>query len=87
MLQVIRSRRAISVLSCASVISASFALAACNRTDQVITGSIPTDYRDRHPIRLTEAEHAIQLLIGSGNRRPDGRPARTSLDDGKHVAC
>jgi pilus assembly protein CpaD len=66
MLQVIRSRRAISVLSCASVISASFALAACNRTDHVITGSIPTDYRDRHPIRLTEAEHAIQLLIGSG---------------------
>jgi pilus assembly protein CpaD len=66
MLQVIRSRRAISVLSCAGVITASFALAACNRTDQVITGSIPTDYRERHPIRLTEAEHEILLLIGSG---------------------
>jgi type IV pilus biogenesis protein CpaD/CtpE len=65
MFQVIRSRRAISVLSCASVISASFVLAACIRNDQGVTGSIPTDDRERHPIRMTEAEHAIQLLIGS----------------------
>lgn len=37
----------------------------CN-TDRTITGSIPHDYRDRHPIGITEGTHEIQLLIGSG---------------------
>ena len=66
MLEFTRSRRGFSVLSSAVLITASFAVAACNRTDHVVTGTIPLDYRERHPIRLTEAEHAIQLLIGSG---------------------
>ena len=66
MLEFTRSRRGFSAVSCAVLITTSFVLAACNRTDQIVTGSIPTDYRERHPIRLTEAEHAIQLLIGSG---------------------
>lgn len=50
------------------VLAATILVAACNtdRTDRLITGSIPHDYRERHPIRLTEAEHAIQLMIGSG---------------------
>lgn len=66
MLEFTRSRRGFSVLPSAILITASFVLAACNRTDPVVTGSIPMDYRERHPIRLTEAEHAIQLLVGSG---------------------
>jgi pilus assembly protein CpaD len=66
MLEFTRSRHGFSIVSCAVLITGSFVLAACNRTDQIVTGSIPTDYRERHPIRLTEAEHAIQLLIGSG---------------------
>jgi pilus assembly protein CpaD len=42
-------------------------VSGCN-TDQMTTGSAyPFDYRARHPIQLTEGEHAIQLLIGSGN--------------------
>jgi pilus assembly protein CpaD len=66
MLEVTRSRRGFSAISCAILFAASLSLTACNRTDHVITGSVPVDYRERHPIRLTEAVHAVQLLIGSG---------------------
>jgi pilus assembly protein CpaD len=37
----------------------------CN-TDRMTTASIPVEYRERHPIHLTEGEQAIQLLIGTG---------------------
>ena len=37
----------------------------CN-TDRMTTASIPVEYRERHPIQLTEGEQAIQLLIGTG---------------------
>jgi len=50
------------------VLAITVLVAACN-TDRTVTGSIgaiPHDYRERHPIRITEAEHDIQLLIGSG---------------------
>ena len=40
--------------------------AGCN-TDRTVTGSFPRDYAERHPIRLTEGEHSIQLLVGSGH--------------------
>lgn len=66
MLKFTRSRRGFSVLSSALLITASFAVAACNRTDHVVTGSVPLEYHERHPIRLVEAEHSVQLLIGSG---------------------
>ena len=43
------------------------AVAACNKTPQyAVTGSIPSDYRERHPIRLTENDHTVHLLIGTG---------------------
>jgi pilus assembly protein CpaD len=38
----------------------------CN-TDRTVTGSFSRDYTDRHPIRLTEGERSIQLLVGSGH--------------------
>ncbi|MCC6947469.1 MAG: CpaD family pilus assembly protein [Bradyrhizobiaceae bacterium] len=41
-------------------------VAACNTDRTIVTGSVPLDYRERHPIRITEAEHDIQLLVGSG---------------------
>jgi pilus assembly protein CpaD len=36
------------------------------QTDSEVTGSFPVEYAERHPIRLTEGQHAIQLLIGAG---------------------
>jgi pilus assembly protein CpaD len=67
MQKVSESRRAFNMVACAVLVTSSLLLAACNRTDDyVVTGTIPADYRERHPIRLTEGEHAIQLLVGSG---------------------
>jgi pilus assembly protein CpaD len=41
-------------------------LAGC-QSDQIdYTGSVPTDYRDRHPIRLADKERTLQILVGSG---------------------
>jgi pilus assembly protein CpaD len=42
-------------------------LAGC-QTERPIdyTGSVPTDYRDRHPIRLADKERTLQILVGSG---------------------
>jgi len=41
-------------------------LAGC-QTEQIdYTGSVPTDYRDRHPIRLADKERTLQILVGSG---------------------
>jgi pilus assembly protein CpaD len=48
------------------VLAVTVAVAACNTDRTLVTGSIPHDYRERHPIRIVEAEHDIQLLIGSG---------------------
>ncbi|MDR3469159.1 MAG: CpaD family pilus assembly protein [Xanthobacteraceae bacterium] len=42
------------------------ALAGCNETTQDVVGSIPTDYRLRHPIVIEEANRATELFIGSG---------------------
>jgi len=41
-------------------------LAGC-QSDQIdYTGSVPTDYRERHPIRLADKERTLQILVGSG---------------------
>jgi pilus assembly protein CpaD len=39
---------------------------ACN-TDQQVAAvpDVPTDYRLRHPITITEAEHTIEIFVGS----------------------
>ena len=36
--------------------------------DRSATGSIPDDYRTRHPIVLTESQHTIDLAVASGDR-------------------
>ncbi|MEA2938526.1 MAG: pilus assembly protein CpaD [Alphaproteobacteria bacterium] len=49
--------RSLAVAGCAAL------LAACTTANQV-TGSMPSDYRQRHPIVLQEAPRAVDLLIG-----------------------
>jgi pilus assembly protein CpaD len=41
-------------------------LCACN-TDQQVTGvpDVPVDYRQRHPITLTEANHTLEIFVGA----------------------
>ncbi|WP_371742536.1 CpaD family pilus assembly protein [Ensifer sp. ENS09] len=44
-------------------------LAGCGTRDNLATGSIPDDYRTRHPIVLAEGERVIDIPIASGDRR------------------
>lgn len=42
-------------------------LAGCNTTTaRDTTGSVPADYRARHPIALTEGKKSLALFVGSG---------------------
>jgi pilus assembly protein CpaD len=52
--------RAVFAIGCAAFVC------GCN-TDQQITGApaVPTDYRLRHPITITEKERTFQLFIGA----------------------
>ncbi|MBM3089768.1 pilus assembly protein CpaD [Ensifer sp. T173] len=44
-------------------------LVGCGTKDNLSTGSIPDDYRTRHPIVLAEGERTIDIPIASGDRR------------------
>ncbi len=42
------------------------ALGACTHTDEVLTASIPNDYRLRHPIAIEEANTSLVVFVGRG---------------------
>lgn len=44
---------------------AAMVVAGC-QTDRIVTGTVPADYRDRHPIQINEGIRSVQLFIGSG---------------------
>jgi pilus assembly protein CpaD len=51
----------------ALLVGVALALGACNHTRaQDVTGSIPDDYRLRHPIAIQEADHSINIFVGNG---------------------
>src|SRR5690606_26774393 len=50
----------------AAIALVAFALAGCNLNSRETTGSIPTDYRLRHPISIKEGPRSLELLIGGG---------------------
>jgi pilus assembly protein CpaD len=55
--------RAFRLLSALVVVSA--ALGACNNTSgEVVTASVPDDYRLRHPITIQEANRSIVIFVG-----------------------
>jgi pilus assembly protein CpaD len=48
-----------------ALLGASAALGACTHTDQdTVTGSIPIDYRARHPIVIQEANRTTEVFVG-----------------------
>ncbi len=56
-----------SLRAAAALLGASAALGACTHTSQdTVTGSIPTDYRQRHPIVIQEANRATEVFVGRG---------------------
>ncbi|WP_026616688.1 CpaD family pilus assembly protein [Ensifer aridi] len=44
-------------------------LAGCANKDKLATGSIPDDYRTRHPIVIAEGERTIDIPVASGDTR------------------
>ncbi|MES2750508.1 MAG: CpaD family pilus assembly protein [Pseudomonadota bacterium] len=51
----------------AALIGASAALGGCTHTNQdTVTGSVPNDYRQRHPIVIQEANRTTEVFVGSG---------------------
>jgi pilus assembly protein CpaD len=53
----------------ATILGATVVLSGCGTNrDDLKTGSIPDDYRTRHPITLTEVEHTLDVPIASGDR-------------------
>jgi pilus assembly protein CpaD len=44
----------------------SVALGGCNTSGEVVTASVPDDYRQRHPIAVQEADRSIVVFVGQG---------------------
>ena len=55
----------------AALLGISVTLGACNIADHAVTGTVPDDYRQRHPIAVREGEHSIVVFVGHA------RPALT----------
>lgn len=62
--------RLIRLATAATVLSVAAALTSCARPDRVTTSSVSSnDYRTSHPITLAEVQHALDVPVGSGERR------------------
>lgn len=49
------------------LMAAAIALGGCKHTDEeIVTGSVPYDYRQRHPIVVQEASRATEIFVGQG---------------------
>jgi pilus assembly protein CpaD len=49
-----------------TLIGLAVVLGACTHTDEVLTASIPDDYRLRHPIAIQEADRSLVVFVGHG---------------------
>jgi pilus assembly protein CpaD len=50
----------------AALVGLAALLGACTHTDEVVTASVPEDYRQRHPIAITEADQSMVIFVGQG---------------------
>lgn len=59
------------LLGIATAISAAALLTSCARPDKMTTSAVPgsNDYRTAHPITLAEVQHALDVPIGTGERK------------------
>jgi pilus assembly protein CpaD len=55
-------RRAIRTAG--ALVGLAVVLGACTHTDDVLTASVPDDYRLRHPIAIQEADRSIVIFVG-----------------------
>src|SRR5882757_8184973 len=61
-----------------ALIGLSAALGACPQTTEIVTATVPTDYRLRHPIAVTEGNRSIVVFVGQG-RGGLSAPQRTDV--------
>jgi pilus assembly protein CpaD len=60
-----------------ALVGISTALGACQQTTEIVTSSVPDDFRLRHPIAIREANRSIVIFVGhargglSGTQRTD----------------
>jgi pilus assembly protein CpaD len=59
------SRRRFERVAPLATLAMTLVVFGCN-TGKEVTGTIPVDFVERHPVRLTEGEESVQLLIGTG---------------------
>jgi pilus assembly protein CpaD len=55
--------------ACLATLALPVALTAGCANKEMTTGSIPMDYRERHPIVLTEAQNALDIPVGPNDAR------------------
>ena len=54
-----------------ALLGLSCALGACNQTTELVTASVPdNDYKQRHPIAVTEGNQSIVVFVGHGRGGP-----------------
>ena len=68
--------RALRLLGALAGIST--ALGACQQTTEIVTASVPYDYRLRHPIAVQEANRSIVVFVGHARGGLSG-PQRTDV--------
>ena len=61
-----------------ALVGLSAALGACKQTTEIVTASVPNDYRLRHPIAVTEANRSIVIFVGHA-RGGLSAPQRTDV--------
>ena len=61
-----------------ALVGLSTALGACQQTAEIVTASVPNDYRLRHPIAVTEANRSIVIFVGHA-RGGLSAPQRTDV--------
>jgi pilus assembly protein CpaD len=60
----ISSDRIRAVPIAGALLGLALVLGACTHTDEVVTASVPEDYRQRHPITVTEANQSMVIFVG-----------------------
>src|SRR6266516_5186492 len=51
---------------CGALVSIAVALGACTTGAEVVTASVPDDYRLRHPIAIHEGDRSVVVFVGHG---------------------
>ena len=59
-------RRALRIAG--ALVGLAVVLGACTHTDEVLTASVPDDYRQRHPIAIQEADRSVVIFVGHARR-------------------